>query len=226
MKLTMRLAAVVFGFMAATSARADISVGPNPLPHLTTTDTDSGLIIPAIQFSAADAGQTVLSYTFYTPLASPGTNTLTPLLLEEAGVGSPSFSVIGIGQSSTGFTQGVNTETFTMSSGTAKVQDGLTFFGFLDGTANGSETNTGTIGMNYPTGPGPTLFYYATGGAGVTLDTPIAFSSLAAIPQNSRTYAVDATITPEPAFYGLLAFGLAGLAFAVVRRRSTGSLKA
>jgi hypothetical protein len=222
------LAVLVFvGLTLATTGRADIS-GSNPYAPLPVLDGCVGCLFAYIPFGAANAGQTVVSYQFFNGAGAGTANFLTPVLLEQNSVSS--FTILGIGQSSTGFAAGYNSEPFVLESGTATVVGSGTFFGYFDGSVNDSTWvatgNTGTIPSNYPTGPGAPGYFtgYTPVGqpailsltAGQTLDS---FDTYADFGQNGRTYSLQVTTNPEPSFYGLLAFGLLGGALILNGRR-------
>jgi hypothetical protein len=205
-------------FALATLAQADIS-GSDPHAALPTLDTCVGCVFAYIDFTAGNAGQTVLSYQFYNGAGQGTTNNLTPLLLEKTGLRT--FTILGIGTTATGFNAGYNDVNFGLQSGSAVVVDANTFFGYVDGTASGLG-NTGTIVSNYPTGPGATSYYTDPVGAltvGQAYSTFNAFTDVPVPNQNNRTYSLQVTTTPEPGFYGLLAAGLGALGFAVARRK-------
>ena len=203
---------------------ADVS--GSPLLDYGTLDHCTGCIFPIIQFTAANAGQSVKSYSFFAGTAnlaessydtSVTSNFLTPILFEETS--GSLFTILGIGAPSSGFVDlTINTRPFVLSAGSATVLDASTFFGYVDGKASGS-ANTGTISMNYPSGTGPVKYFHDYVGA-LTVGQSITMTSLAGIGQGTRTYALQVT-TPEPGFYGILAvfaLCLTGL-FATVGRR-------
>lgn len=207
------------------SLHADI-VGSNPYTALPMLDSCSGCVFAYVEFGAANAGQTVLSYQFYNGAGAGTSNYLTPLLLEETsstpGVsGSTTFDVLAIGAPSTGFAAGYNSESFTPVAGSATVLDSNTFFGYVDGNVATGEANTGTITTNYPTGPGATTYYHAPVGT-FGLGSITGFNAFTDEPipgQKDRTYSLQVTTTPEPGLYGLLGVGLCAAAFVVRRRR-------
>ena len=177
-------------------ARADV-LGSNPYTQLPQLDTCSGCIFVYIQFGSANAGQEVESYQFYNGAGAGTTNILTPILFENTG--GQNFSILGIGASSTGFAAGYNSVPFVLSQGVSTVLDSNTFFGYVDGNASGTITNTGTIPSNYPTGPGKPGYFHPPAGP---LSTSFSgtFTSWANVNQQDRTYLLQVA-TPEPGFY-------------------------
>jgi hypothetical protein len=210
------------GLIFVGSAMANV-YGP-PVVNYGNLDTCAGCAFPLVQITA---GQTVASYSFYDGQSAASSNYLTPLLFEETAPGT--FSMIGIGASSTGFTaNAVNTETFTLAGGTATA-GADTFFGYLDGQISGQTGttftftgNAGTVSTTYPGNGGPDQYFLGNGGSGpgsLTLGSSTAANSFVGVGQATRTYALDVTTTPEPGFYGLMALGLSGLGIVVSRRR-------
>jgi hypothetical protein len=205
--------------LAAIPSFADVVSG-SPLQDYGNLDGCQGCLFPIIEFGAPTFGQTVTSYSFYDGDGSTVSgNVITPILFEETS--SPgTFTIRGIGYQATGFTDNaINVEPFVLASGQSTVLNGNTFFGFVDGSANGSTTNSGTVSMNYPAGTGPVNYFSDSVGA-LAVGESVSFTSLEGIGQGSRTYALDVTTTtPEPGFYGLLALGLSGLVTIVSRRK-------
>ena len=214
-----------------TMLRADIhTYGSDPTQNLGTLDTCVGCLFALIQFPGSAAGQQVLSYQFYNG-AGASANYLTPILLEQNSnpADARSFTILAIGDSSTGFVAGYNSINFVLASGTNDVVDGNTFFGYIDGSVNGAggvSGNTGTITSNYPTGPGTPGYFAGYSGSAdtypvplITAGTPISTSEWADVGQNNRNYSLQVTTTPEPGLYGVLALGLSGVVVALTRRR-------
>jgi len=218
--MTFKRILTVFGVLALAAIPSFADVSGSPLLDYGVLDGCAGCIFPVIQFSAADVGQTVISYSFYAGSAgysSVAGHGLTPILFEETGF--QQFTIRGIGATDSGFQDNaVNTESFVLASGSATVLDGNTFFGYVDGTAGGVG-NTGTISMSM--GGGPVQFFSWSIGS-LSVGESIGMNSLTGYPysQNTRTYALEVA-TPEPGFYGIFAIfmlGLTGL-FAAMRRR-------
>jgi hypothetical protein len=223
----------VLGFailICAASACADIT--GSPLQDYGNLDTCNGCLFPTIQFGVQTAGQTVQSYSLYAGsvgLGDTSGNYLTPILFEQDTINPDEFSVLGIGASSTGFGLGLHINIpFVLIAGSAQVQDGNTFFGYLDGqvvAAGGGlftvTPNPGTISTTFPGNSGPSQYYIGSVPALTVADTLTA-STFASAGQDSRTYALQVT-TPEPTFYSLIGLELSGLAafvFAATRRRN------
>ncbi len=206
-----RTIGVAVGLAFAAIAQAGV-YGSNPTVNLGYVDTCPGCLYVYVDFPAAAAGQQVSSYSFY---AGATGNEITPVLFENT-AGSD-FKIIGLGTTQTPSATGTNTFAFGLTSGTATVLDGNTFFGWLDGSPGGS-TNTGTITSDYPNGSGPAQYFNFSSGP-VTVGETIDFLTYTSISQSTRTYSLDVTTTavPEPGLYCALGAGLIGLM--VVRRR-------
>ena len=223
MRLRKLLVVAGFGLISAVTAWADLTVG-SPLQNYGNLDQCVGCVFPYIQFSAQDAGLKVSSYSFFDGLpqgSSGGGHILTPLLFEQTSPGT--FRIIGIGATFVDPFQDTinpNIPFWSTPQGTDIVQDGNTFFGYVDGDPSGAHLNSGTISMNYPAFTGPGV-YFAEPSGSLSVGESMAFTSYAAS-QGPRTYALQVNLTPEPGFYVLLALGLGGLAYGV-RRRSQGS---
>jgi len=223
--MTFKNALAVCGVLALAAIPSFADVLGSPLQDYGALDECVGCLFPVIQFTAANAGQLVTSFSFYAGTGNSAyssdnakvtSNDLTPILFEETSVGV--FQILGIGQTVLGFTDGaVNKEPFVLASGSAKVQDANTFFGYVDGTAGGTG-NSGTVSMNYPDYTGPVLYFSQMTGA-LSAGEPIDMTPLADIGQGTRTYALQVT-TPEPGFYGVFALCLTGLIAALRRKKS------
>jgi PEP-CTERM motif-containing protein len=212
LKLRNLAVTVGFGLILSSSAWADIS--GSPLIDYGNVDTCPGCVFPIIQFTAHNAGQTVLSFSLFDENA-PNANLLTPLLFEQSTPGT--FTIIGIGQQESGFTHGQNLNIpFVLTSGTDVVQNANTFFGYVDGNVKGA-TNAGTVSTTFPGNGGPVQYFHANYPLAVG-GPPVTFDSFVGVGQVSRTYALDVTTTPEPGFYGFLTLGLGALGYAIRRR--------
>lgn len=195
------------------------------------TDYCTGCLFAYAQVPLGDSGQQLSSWSFYAA-ANPSFptngnangvgNLITPLIFNS------SFTLIGIGttQASTG--PGIQSYAFGLTSGTDVLAAG-DWLGWRDGSV--SSQNNGTISLDMSGGPGlfyhtcdnptadsngTTCYYSASDPNPVTVGDTLSFSDAST---SARSYSVEYTTTPEPAFYGALAVGLAGLIVTVRRRK-------
>jgi hypothetical protein len=217
--LSLSLALVL---LMATALSAGIqNYGSDPNLNLGNVDTCSGCLFAYIQFPGSAAGQTVVSYQFYNGAAVGTTNQLTPILFEQTA--DRTFEILGIGASSSGFAPGPISVPFVLAQGSATVLDGSTFFGYVDGSANGVP-NEGTISTNYEQAgqSGSPSYFHEPAGALSATESISGFYTFTDQPfpdQGDRTYSLQVSTTPEPGFYGLLSLGIGGLVVGLTRRR-------
>lgn len=194
----------------AAVGRAD-TLGSNPTVNLTEMDTCVGCSFVYIDFTAAEAGQQVTTYSFFAG-AGTGGHHITPLLFESTGVDT--FEVIGIGATETAITADAeNTFSFGLQSGTNTVAGANTWFGWVDGGPTGSY-NAGTITLSTSGGPGQ----YFTSAQSIALNSNIAYNTFAGVDQDTRTYSLDVNTNsmsgvPEPSTAVLLVTMLLGVSF-------------
>jgi hypothetical protein len=206
---------ILAGLSLAAIGRAD-TIGSNPTVDLPVLDTCSGCSFAYIEFAAANAGQTVTSYSFFAG-AGTGSHRITPLLFESTGVDT--FQVIGIGATQSAITANAeNTFSFSLQSGTATVVGANTWFGWIDGAPSGA-TNAGTITASTSGGIGQ---YYAPAQS-ISLNGSMAFDTFAGVGQSNRTYSLDVNTAsmiqaPEPSALLLLVTSLLGVGW-VSRKR-------
>ena len=219
---------IVCGVLAlgAMPSFADIYGSQDPLTGIgyNGVDTYSGsanVYLPLGSLGAA--GQTVVSYSFFS--MGNDTNVLTPILWTSTGAGT--FAVQAIGAADNNITSGVNNVLFTPVAGSAVV-GANTYFGWVDGTADGTVQNQGTIAYFCCSGaPGGQPGYQTgdgnPGGYPLSLGSSPAFYNWASYGQGIRPYDMNVTtsdVTPEPRFYGVLTLCLAGLIVTRVRRKN------
>jgi hypothetical protein len=201
-----KLGIAVAGLVLAAVGRAD-TLGSNPSAGLPTLDTCSGCSFVYIDFAAAEAGQTVSSFSFFAG-AGTASHEITPLLFENTG--GDNFEVVGIGETRSGITADAeNTFAFGLQSGTATVAGANTWFGWVDGGPKGG-SNSGTITLSTTGGIGQ--FYAAE--QSMSLDGSIDYSTFTGVGQQDRTYSLDVTTSsvqpvPEPSTAVLLSTLLA-----------------
>ena len=224
MFLTRMRGSILFaGLAIAAPAFADIYGTPNSgLIARADSDYCTGCLFAYAQAPAAAAGESLLSWSFYSTDNHPSFDVgrlITPLLFDS------SFKVVGIGTTQTA-TLGLQSYSFGLVSGTDIVSAG-DWFGWRDGST--TVGNNGIISLDYTGGPGVNYYTcsnstyssfgtpcYYPGNAPVTVGDSYSFSNVLT---PERTYSVNFTV-PEPDFYVVLGLALTVLVLAMARRRT------
>jgi hypothetical protein len=203
------------GLAFLANGYADVYGTPDSgLVQRTLTDFCTGCLLAYTEVPLSGTGQTLSSWSFYADQAPsfPNGDLITPVIYNS------SMKVIGIGTTDTVATNGqLYNFAFGLTSGTNVLAAG-DWLGWRDGGVPAGTENNGHISLSFDGSQG--IYYYSCN-AGcqdygtLNLGDPGGSFSFT----GPRTYSVNFTTTPEPAFYGLLALGLSGLVTVVSRRK-------
>ena len=194
-----RAAVLVFVMMLlAAGAYAD-DFGPALIAR-SVVDTCSGCLF--VYLPVPGVG-TLDDWSFYSDSGSG--NYITPILFQALTL--PVFEVVAIGTTRTNQANGIQEYPFQPVSGSA-VMGPNEYLGWVDGTNNGI-VNTGTIPFDYS---GEAVGYNYNGGSVITVGEQISFA-----PTN-RTYSINGSTVPEPAYILLIGICLVGVGNRLRRR--------
>jgi hypothetical protein len=180
-----------------------------------TPDTCVGCLFAYYAVPAADVGQTLDDWGFYSDQLSTTGYSITPILF--LSLGSNNFEVEGIGTTRTNTAPStIQQYSFGLVSGSAVLQAGE-YLGWRDGTADGSIVNSGTISFDQ-SGQGVWYAGYGAYNGAIAVGETIGFAHDYDTPV--RTYSVDGSTVPEPA--SILLFGICLLGVGKTLRRRLG----
>jgi hypothetical protein len=211
------LAVVIFAIILAAPSFADVQ--GSPLIPRSLVDTCAGCLLAYIQFPQTDAGLTIESWSIYAQAENP----ITPILFEKSA--GDNFQILAIGTEQTpSAIDTILSFNFGLVSGVGTIIDSNTYFGWRDGSADGSQINGGSIAMDESfeqggSANGPGVYY---NGGGVRFDGSISVGDQYTFTNaytTKREYSVQATVTEPESIVSLLACLAVVAGFARLRRR-------